>query len=142
MIQKCANTITIQQIRTTAMIFFVRHYLHRRKVHIRSVKTTNTLSHRRHQQGQRRASHQSVCPFFSFFLLLFLPTTTSSSPSFRGLFYFFLFLFSPFPLARGRYCLPSHRLTYFIVFLFLRFFSSSSFLFSLLPGSLPLSRCA
>lgn len=49
------------------MIFFVRHYLHRRKVHTISVKATNTLSHQRHQQGQRRASHQSVCPFVFFF---------------------------------------------------------------------------
>lgn len=56
------------------MIFFVHHYLHRGKVHTISVKTTNTLSHRRHQQGQRRASHQSVCPFFvrfSFFYVYF-----------------------------------------------------------------------
>lgn len=58
------------------MIFFVHHYLHRGKVHTISVKTTNTLTHqqRRHQQGQRKASHQSVCPFFFFCssLLLFI----------------------------------------------------------------------
>lgn len=50
------------------MIFFVRHYLHRGKVHTISVKTTNTLSLQRHQQDQRRASHQSVCPFFLLFV--------------------------------------------------------------------------
>lgn len=111
------------------MIFFVRHYLHRRKVHIRSVKITNILW--RHQQGQRRALHQSVCPFsFSTLLLLLLLLRSLRLWWLVCVFFFFclssfrfhFFIFVCFSSSGHGLRLRLLRLTYFIVFLFRTYF--------------------